>query len=300
MLKNVFVAGGTGFVGSYIIEKLYMAGYNVKVLSNSNKSGLNKDIEVVNGDILEPDEWEHHLKEIDIFINLVGIIREIPEKNITFERLHIKATENVVNLCKKHEIRRLLHMSAAGATCCSISKYFTTKFKAEEIVVSSGINYTIFRPSMIFGKEDKTINMFANTIYSTFMFPIFGKGDYKLQPVYVKDVAEVFIKSINSENCYKNTFCLGGANTYKYIDVIKNIGKYVNKKLYTPMIPIKIARFITFLLGRFQFYPITKEQFEMLLMGNTCEETRIFNILNITPKDFDDYLKETFGNVSSK
>lgn len=295
MSKLVFVTGGTGFVGKNLIKSLLKAGYFVKVLSkNDIKGSFPKNVEIVKGDILEPEKWQDAVNGCHIFINLVGIIREIPKKNITFNNLHVEATKNVIMLCKKYNIKQLLHMSAAGASYNGVSKYLTTKFEAEELVMASNLNYTIFRPSLIFGNEDKTINLFASIIKSMGVFPIFGKGDYKIQPIYVKNVVDAFTKSIDNNMCYNKIFCLGGDEIYEYKDLIKNIALSMNEKLYMPSVPIKVARCITSILGRFQFYPLSRDQLEMLINGNYCENSDIFNILNINRKNFKEYLNDLF------
>ncbi len=295
MGKCIFVTGGTGFVGTNIIQSLLDNGYDVKVLSKGDLNGnFPQNVDVIKGDILEPDSWKNSVDGCDIFINLIGIIREVKSKNITFEKLHIEASKNVISLCKAYGIKRLLHMSAAGATYNGVSRYLTTKFEAEELVMASNINYTIFRPSMIFGSEDKNINFFASIIKSIGVFPIFGKGDYLLQPVYVKNVAEVFVKSINNPACYNKTFCVGGEDIFEYKNLIKIISKSINENPILPHIPVSIARILTSIMGRFQFYPLTRDQLEMLLIGNTCENSDVFNILNINRKSLKVYLCEHF------
>lgn len=295
MVSNVFVAGGTGFVGSYIIKALVEKGFKVTLLSKSSQPAyFHHSVNVVSGDILYPDSWKESLRNCHVFINLVGIIREFPKQNITFEKLHVEAADKIINLCKEFGIKRLIHMSACGASPLGVSKYLVTKYMAEEIVRASGIDYTILRPSLIFGSNDKTVNDFANIIKMFGIFPIFGKGDYKLQPIYAGDVAEVFAKCITHPFCINKTFCLGGTEIFDYISFIKHIAAAIDKKVYLPLVPVGIIRIITRFMGRFKFYPLTSEQLEMLLAGNVCGECEIFSELNINRMEFDKYLEDVF------
>lgn len=291
---KVFIAGGTGFVGLRVVKAIAKKGYKIKLLSKSGYTGdLPSGTEIIEGDITLPEKWRKAASGCVAFINLIGIIKEYPAKGITFEKLHIKATENVVDICKESKITRIIQMSACGASPVGVSEYQTSKYEGEEIVRESGLNYTIFRPSLIFGPGDDFINKFAKIIKDYSFFPIFGDGEYKLQPVYVEDLAEAFAKSIDNTASF-GTFCIGGPEIYSYKSLIKKIAEALNDKVYTPQIPIGLVKKVVSVMKRFKNFPITPDQLEMLLEGNVCEESKIFKKLDINRTNLEIYLKERF------
>ncbi len=297
MINKVFVAGGTGFVGSHVINALFARGLGVKALSKNDSRGFMPDgAEIVPGDILSPDGWKDSVSDCSAFINLVGIIREYPKEGVTFDKIHVEAVKNITYICREAGISRLLHISAAGASPEGVSRYLATKYQAEELIMASGLNYTIFRPSLIFGPEDKSVNTFAKVIRSVGAFPVFGNGGYMFEPVYVGDVAEAVAKSVDSPDCYDRTFCLGGPDTISYRDIIISVASSMEEKVYLPSVPVSAARKITSLMGRFRFYPLTRDQLEMLLEGNVCKSSEIFSILGIKRKSLHKYLEERFSH----
>lgn len=228
---KVFLTGATGYVGNYVIKALIEHGYDVKCLVRKGSEGKIREkeyYEIFNGDVLDYDSLLTGMKGCDAVINLVGIIREFPGKGITFTNLHYIATKNCVDAAKELGIKRFLQMSALGTRKNARTMYHKTKFMGEEYVRKSSLTYTIFRPSLIFGKEDVSINLFAENIKKLPIFPVFGNGRYKTQPVCVKNVAEGFAKAIESKKAFNRVFELGGPKKFTFNDLLDTIGKAVN------------------------------------------------------------------------
>ncbi len=192
MYKRIFLTGGTGFVGTEILKELVRKRYKVKFLTHHQT----------------PQVKAEAVKGCDTIIHLVGTIRENPWKGVTFEKLHVEATRNMIAIAKENNIKRFIHMSANG-TRPNGTKYQTTKYRAEQLVKDSGLTYTIFRPSIIFGEHDNFINRLARQMRFGIV-PYIGDGNYQLQPVSVKTVAEAFVKSINDKRAFNKTYHLGG------------------------------------------------------------------------------------------
>ncbi|MGR3309139.1 MAG: SDR family oxidoreductase, partial [Candidatus Brocadiales bacterium] len=195
----ILVTGGTGFVGRNIVRKLIQSNQDVRCLvrKTSNLSILDAlKVEHSEGDITQPKTLLKATEGIDTVIHLVGIIRE--GRNATFEKIHAEGTANVVEASKKGGVKKFVHMSALGAGPEAISRYHKTKWQGEEAVRASGLDYVIFRPSIICGGDDEFVNMFAKMIRQTVltrMMPVIGSGKYKMQPIYVGDVAHCFVKA---------------------------------------------------------------------------------------------------------
>lgn len=294
-MKNkdtIFIVGGTGFVGTEILKELLNLNYSVKLLARDiQKIEPASNLEIIQGDIFNYKDWEDKIAGSLAIINLIGIIREDKNKNITFNKLHIEATDIITDLAVKYNVKRYIHMSANSASSTDTSNYFETKYIAENIAKSKNLIWTIFQPSLIFGRDDNSINLFIKNIKKIRIFPIFGDGNYELQPISVSDVAKAFTKSITNIDCLNCSFELGGTVVYTYNDLIESISSNLKINNILLHIPLDIATPIIKIFERFDSFPITTDQLNMLLSDNTCDDDEIFNILNIEQQPFDNYVK---------
>lgn len=266
MYRKVFLTGGAGFVGTEILKELVRKRYKVKVLTHNQMPQVKA--EAVKGSVLDIDSFIDSVKGCDTIIHLVGIIRENPWKEVTFERLHVEATRNMIATAKENNIKRFIHMSANGARPTG-TKYQTTKYRAEQLVKNSGLTYTIFRPSIIFGEHDNFINRLARQMRFGIV-PYIGDGNYQLQPVSIKTVAEAFIKSINNRKAFNKTYHLGGPDVYTYKELLDIIAQKDNRNIIKFPIPVWIVRVFATLFSWLPQFPITNDQLNMLLEGNVC------------------------------
>ena len=143
---NISIFGATGFVGNYIIKSLIDKEYKVKTLvrKNSVSKLFNTDkIKIIEGDIDNHSSIEKTIKNTRIIIYNIGIIREFKNQNISFDNLHFKGFNRVLEIAKKHSVERVILMSANGV-CEDGTKYQSTKWQAEQELINSGINWTIF------------------------------------------------------------------------------------------------------------------------------------------------------------
>ena len=184
---RVLITGGTGFVGREVAGELLRAGHDAALLVRPGSEGKDpppqgpyRRAELLPGDVLDPGSLLEAIRGCDAVIHLVGIIREFPEKGITFEQLHTRASFNVISAIKTVGPKRYLHMSALGAAEDSPSAYHQTKAVAERAVTLSGLDWTIFRPSLIYGPGDLSLNVFADQIRRLPFVPVIGDGRYLL------------------------------------------------------------------------------------------------------------------------
>ena len=290
---NVFITGATGFIGSYALTALKEAGHRPLALvrtGSEDKLPFFEGVTIVPGDITEPGGWVDSLKDVDAIIHLIGVIREFPAKKITFDRLHNEATNTLVNVAINAGVKRFILMSANGASSSGASEYQTSKWLAEEALKSSGLNYTIFRPSVIFGDSGGKMEFthdLGEVIKKAPVMPIFGDGEYQLDPVAVEDVAECFIRGLTDPKAEGKTFHLGGGKPVSYREIVQAIGKAVGiKRTKTFGAPFALAMPVATLLGRFAFFPVTVDQLKMLKEGNTCPELEYREVFGIEPKPF--------------
>jgi len=207
----IFVTGGTGFVGRAIIRKLLGEGKGVRALYRDEKRCRfidNPKVTWIKGEIGDIESLHRGMAGADCVIHLVGILVEPGAQ--TFDAIHGRGTENILEAARRSGVRRLLHMSALGSRPDAVSRYHQTKWKAEEAVRASSLEATIFRPSLIFGREDVSLNLFAKIISYSPMIPIPGTGESRQQPVWVEDVAECFVRSLERPASIGKTYALCG------------------------------------------------------------------------------------------
>ncbi|MCX8085032.1 MAG: complex I NDUFA9 subunit family protein [Calditerrivibrio sp.] len=293
-MKKIFITGATGFVGTEILNKLLEEGYFVKALIRGSKRPKinHPHLETVVGDVLNYQSLDDGIKGTDAVIHLVGIIREYPAKGVTFENMHYIATKNVLDAAKKNHITRFIHMSANGTRENAVSNYHKTKYKAEEYIKASGLTYTILRPSLIYGENDSFINMLNSFMKLTPIFSYFGDGSYPMQPVSVKEVAEIFVKAIDNEATFNKTFSVCGKQVFTYKELLKTIMEVTGRHRLLLPVPEVFVNIGASLFGSFPWFPITKDQFIMLKEGNVCNNDEIFKITGVTHLDFKDELKK--------
>lgn len=270
---KVFVTGGSGFVGSEVIRQLLAAGHEVRALVHSKTSlATAAGLELWPGDATRPETLQGAMTGCAAVIHLIGIIREFPEKQITFQRLHIDATRNILTAAKEQGIRRYLHMSSNGTRKDGVAEYHKSKWAAEELVRSSGLDATIFRPSVIFGPGDAFVNMLAAIIRRTPIMPVIGDGEYQLAPVAVANVATGFVRALTRPESIGELYHCCGPQAFTYNQLLDEIARALGRSGIARIHqPIVMMRSLSALLEGMKFFPITSGQLTMLLEGNVCD-----------------------------
>lgn len=288
---KIFLTGSTGFVGKRILRDLLENNYQVRCLTrkgSEHKISHDKNpvlvetrIEIVHGDTTDAASLDGKLEGCDVVINLVGIIREFRGRGITFEKLHYEGTANLVSAARSQKVRRFIQMSALGARPDGKTQYQQTKYRAEECVRTSGLDYTIFRPSIIFGPGDKFVNLFANMLRTQQFVPVIGNGRYQMQPVSVENVSMGFVKAIEQKDAIGKTFDVGGPEKIEFNQIIDTIGEVICAPPHKIHIPVFIMSTMAEMLDWLPLFPVTKDQITMLLEGNVCDERPFFKHFDI-------------------
>lgn len=285
--RRIFVTGATGFVGRAVIPALRAHGYAVRCLvrrgSELDLRGL-EAIERVEGDVLSPAALERDMAGCDTVVHLVGIIREEPATLSTFERIHTQGTINVLEAATATGVRRYLHMSALGARPGAQARYHRSKWAAEEAVRASPIPWTIFRPSIIYGRSDQFVNMLAAMVRRYPMVPVIGSGQQRLQPVPVEHVAEAFARAVEMETTVKQTYEVAGANAVTMVQLLDLIGAALGRpRVRKAHVPIGLVRPVTRLMHRLPGFPLTPDQLVMLEEDNVCDPQPFHSAFGLPP-----------------
>lgn len=298
---RVLVTGGTGFVGRAVIRALVKADHEVVALvraGSEEKLPRGVKVETAPGDVSDRVSLADAAKGCRAMVHLVGIIREFPGKGITFQKLHYEATVNALAAAKAAGVRRYVHMSALGARPDSTSPYHRTKAAAEAEVKASGLDWTIFRPSLIFGPRDQSINLFVDQLRKAPVYPIIGDGEYRIAPVSLTTVARAFALALDDRATIGRSFEPVGPETYSFNQLVDLLADIVGRKPTIIHIPVPVMRFIAGLLGRFAWFPLTRPQIDMLLEGSSGSGREFYDAFPVEPIDLAAGLKTYLEDLS--
>jgi NADH dehydrogenase len=275
---RVLVTGGTGFVGTHLVNALARRGHQVAVLARdpgSARNRYNRPVEKITGNVLDPASLARAFAGRDAVLHLVGIIHEDGDQ--TFERMHRDAAANVVAAMKQAGVRRLLHMSAMGSSEDAPSEYGRTKAAGERLVRESGLDWTVFRPSIVFGPGDGFVSLLAQIVRLNPLFiPVIGPGETRFMPVSIYDVARVFSDSLENPGTIGKVYEVGGPQTFTLNEIYREIAAAVGKP-GKPLVhmPLWWGRFLA---ARFEAAarrgfmdapPLTRDQLKSLAADNT-------------------------------
>jgi NADH dehydrogenase len=233
IINDVCVLGGSGFVGRHICQRLVARGLRVTIPTRDRERAKVDLIplptaDVVVADVHDPQALVRLLRGCGAVVNLVGVLHD-GRGNASFQSAHVELARKVVEACRRTGIRRLLHMSALNADPNGPSAYLRSKGEAENIVRESGLDFTIFRPSVIFGREDRFLNLFS-TLQHLFPVLFLAKPQARFQPVYVDDVAAVYAESLMQLDSLGAAYDLAGPKVYTLRELVNYVGAITGHK----------------------------------------------------------------------
>lgn len=225
-IKQVCVLGGSGFVGSAIVARLDAAGYQVKVLTRRRERAkhliLLPNVDVIECDVMDDQALGQALRGSQAVINLIGILHE--SRKTTFNAVHAELPRRLALICHAQGISRLLHMSALQANIEAPSAYLRSKAEGEAVVLdyADQLHVTVFRPSVIFGRSDSFITLFASLV-KILPVVLLAKPEAKFQPIWVEDVAQAFVASMENIDTYGQAYDLGGPKVYSLRELVQKV-----------------------------------------------------------------------------
>ena len=268
---NIAVTGGTGFVGGRVVDEILRRGHEPVLLArdaDATRSRFNRPVRTVPGSISDVSSIESAVRGCDAVIHLAGIINE--SEGVSFDEVHRQGPENVVAAMRKAGVRRLLHMSAMGSSADAPSEYGRTKAAGEEAVRRSGLDATIFRPSIIFGPGDGFVTLLAKIVRSNPGFiPVIGRGTVRFMPVSVREVARIFGDALERPETAGKTFDVGGPEMLTLNDIYREVAGAVGKPT-KPIVhlPLWWGRLLATAMAVLPSPPLTRDQLRSLTRDN--------------------------------
>jgi len=297
---KVTVFGGTGYVGGYLIDELLDKGHHPVLLvrpGSRHKVRHRERCTLIDGDIASPETIRTALSGTDAVIYNIGILREFPSSGVTYEALHFEGARRTMDAAEEVGVRRFLLMSANGVKADGTG-YQRSKYMAEQYLKTTALNWTVFRPSVLFG-EPRGRMEFATQLYrdilrSPLPAPLFyegllpvNAGEFRMSPVYVKDVASVFVQALDMPETAGHIFALCGPASLSWKEILKTIADAVGITKRGFPAPVLLLKGLAAALDQFAFFPITRDQLTMLMEGNTCDGHNAFQTFDLEPMPFD-------------
>ena len=232
---SVAVTGANGFVGKNVRKFLYKNKVNVLGISRKNFVKYPTETKIQSKNLLE-QRLEKKLKNYDALIHLIGI--GIESSGSTFKQINVNLTKNAIKTCKNAGIKKIIYISGLGISKNNMSSYFASKYRAEREIINSGLDYTIFRASYIMGKTDHLSKSLSKQMKKgTIIIP--GSGRYRLQPIFVEDVAKIILEAILEKKFSNKILDLVGPRKISFEDFVKLFSK--NMKVKFKKINLEVA-----------------------------------------------------------
>ena len=223
---RIAITGANSFVGKSLRKLLYKNKVNVLGISRKNFGKYSTETKVQSKNLQE-HQLQSKLKNYDVLVHLIGIGRETPKS--TFKEINVNLTKNVIKTCKNTGIKKIIYISGLGVSKNSTSSYFASKYKAEREIINSGLDYTIFRASYIIGKTDHLTKSLSKQMKKgTIIIP--GSGKYRLQPIFVEDVAKIILEAILEKKFSNKILDLVGPRKISFEDFVKLFSKNMKVK----------------------------------------------------------------------
>jgi len=266
------VTGAFGFSGKYIAKILLDKGHKVRTLTNSvnRNNPFEGKVPAIPFNFDNVDKLAKSLQGVDVLYNTywVRFNHETFSHNVA-----VKNTLKLFKAAKTAEVKRIVHVSITNPSEESKLEYFHGKALLEKALMDSGMSYSILRPAVIFGKEDILINNIAWLLRKMPLFPVFGYGSYRIQPIYVKDFAELAVKEGNGkENSIINAI---GPETYTYKSLVEKIGDIIGVSKPIVSVSPSFGYFVGCLVSKIvKDVIITKEEIKGLMADLLCVDDK--------------------------
>ncbi|MGI9201910.1 MAG: complex I NDUFA9 subunit family protein [Woeseiaceae bacterium] len=295
---RVAVVGATGFVGSYVVDSLLEQGHDVNQLvrpDSEHKARHAHSTLVVSGSIDSPASLNELVSGCDAVIYSVGILRENPRQGITFENTQFDGVARTVDAALANGVSRFLLLSANGVKTPG-TRYQETKKRAEELLLASDLEATIFRPSVIFGdprgRMEFATQLFRDMVRQPIPAVSFfsglrpANGEVLMSPVHVTDVVRAIVGALGNPETVGKTYKLGGAETLSWSDMIHRIAATTGRKKWIIPVPISFMKAAATIFDFLPFFPVTRDQLTMLQEGNTASHEVIESLTGVEPLAF--------------
>jgi NADH dehydrogenase len=279
-MPTILVTGASGFVGSHVLPELLASGHRVAALVRSPEAGttvlrrlpaaLASQVELRTGDVTEPATLPGALVGVDAVVHLVALPRDW-NGGADLIRVNLGGTENTLAAMQQAGVRRLVHLGALGVADRDELNYAKSKARAETAVRASGLDWTILKPSLLFGPGDGFFNIVAGLVRVPIpLVPVPGNGLSRFQPMHVGDLARCARLALERPETVGAAFELGGPRTWTYREITAEVARALRKRRRVVPMPLPLIRLAAGTMETLQlrFFPVATDQLRQLALDN--------------------------------
>lgn len=279
MKSSIAVIGGSGFVGTELVSRLAAAGHRLRVpsreWSRTQHLATLPTVERLRLDVHDPASLRQTLSGCDVVINLVGILNERGRNGAGFLHAHTELTRKIIDACLAEGVRKFVHMSALGADEHGPSHYLRSKGQAENLLraAPAELDWTLLRPSVIFGKRDSLLNRFAQLLRLSGGWMPLARANARFAPIWVTDVARAFELSLGGELTRRQSFDLCGPRIMTLRELVEFTGQQIGVRSKVIPLPDHLGRLQAALMDFIPGKPFSTDNFNSLSVDNICRDS---------------------------
>ncbi len=298
---RVAIFGATGFVGNHLVRALLAANHETSVLvrpGSEKKLAQADQCRVTSGDIGSVAAIGETLDGCDAVIYNIGLLKEFPRRGITFEEAHFTGVQRAVDAARKAGVQRFILMSANGVKSPG-TPYQETKFRAEELLRSTDLDWTIFQPSVIFGDSGGT-QEFTHQLYTELVkppLPAVAFPGVEMSPIFIADVVDAFVNALTNPDTVGRTYALGGPEILSWQQMVERVAAAAGRDKWFVTMPLGVMKIGATFFDWLPFFPATRDQLTMLEEGNTADPAVVESLIGRSAATFDGenlaYLRST-------
>jgi uncharacterized protein YbjT (DUF2867 family) len=296
---KILLTGGTGFIGTSVRKQLKALGHDVRLMvrpQSVNKIDPREGFDILPADVLDTHACLRATAGCDAVIHLVGIRREDPREGITYEAMHTEASYAIFDAARRQDVPRGIYLSAVGARPDSQSAYHRTKFEAEEILRQTGMRWTIFRPSVVFGPGDEFHPLVADLVHRP-VVPVIDGGKSLMQPVALSNLTGPIARAVSMPETQGKIYEVGGPERVAFIDIMYKVARHYGVWPNTLSVPSRFAKPMVKFAQRFRSFPLTLEELYLLLEDNVCDPTEFTKMFDVTLDTYVDKIPSLCPNI---
>ncbi len=289
--QRIAILGGTGFIGGHLVPKLAADGYRITVLSRNREKHralfVLPSVRVVSTNVYERAALVREFAGHDAVLNLVGILNETGQAR--FAHAHVDLTASAIAACREAGITRLLQMSSINAGS-DVSKYLKTRGEAETLVKNSGLDWTVFRPTIVYGAGDGLVSRFHKLLKISPVLPL-ARPQAKIAPVYVGDVCAAIMRCLTERSSFGHLYELSGPDTYTLLRIVRMIRDAAHLRRAVLPLPDVLGWLQACIAELIPGKPFSRDNFRSLKLDAVGTRDGLAE-LGITPRRFETLLPE--------
>ncbi len=304
-MRKICLLGGTGFVGKPLAKRLFKEGWQVNILTQRREQRRElrvlPNVHLIATDVNDQTQLNAQLAGCDVVINLVGIRNEKGNDGSGFRKAHVELSQKLITACQTNHIKHVLHLSALNADAKNgKSHYFRTKGEAEDLLhAAEGVDVTSFKPSIIFGDNDRFFKNFASLLRvpsPIFMLP---SGYTKFSPVWLNDVVEAMLSTIGKTKHYGQRYNLCGPTTYTLEELVAYTAKMMGVQRHIIPLNDKYSRWVALFMNKLPSTPYSIDNYQSAQMDSVCDDNHLPQLLSNTPHTIESIMPKYFSTTST-